>query len=422
MRILVVGSGGREHALVWRLARSPSKPELVAAPGNPGIAEAATLAAVKADDVAGLCELVERQRIDLTVVGPEAPLCAGLVDALAARGRRAFGPTQAAAALEGSKAFAKELMARHGIPSAPFGVFDDVAAAARFVDAAAGPLVVKADGLAAGKGVVVCADRAQAHEAVRAMLVDQEFGAAGARVVVEERLRGREASLMALADGERVVLLASAEDHKAVFDGDRGPNTGGMGAVSPSPRVDPALEREVLDRVLVPTVRAMAAEGRPFRGLLYAGLMLTPDRGLQVLEFNCRFGDPETQPVLMRLGDDLVPWLAGAAAGQLPDGEPRWDPRVAVCVVLTAPGYPGPHPQGAAIAGLERAAARPDVVVFHAGTRRDAGGLVTAGGRVLGVCALGADAAAARARAYEAVGDIRFQGMHYRRDIAARPA
>jgi phosphoribosylamine--glycine ligase len=225
---------------------------------------------------------------------------------------------------------------------------------------------------------------------------------------------------MALADGERVVLLASAEDHKPVFDGDRGPNTGGMGAVSPSPRVTPELEREVMDRVLVPTVRGMAAAGRPFRGVLYAGLMLTPDRGPQVLEFNCRFGDPETQPVLARLDDDLLPWLEGAAAGRLPTGEPRWDPRVAVCVVLTAPGYPGPYPKGAPVTGLERAAARPDVVVFHAGTRREGGGVVTAGGRVVGVTALGVTAQAARARAYEAVADIKFEGQHYRRDIAAR--
>ncbi|HEY3354012.1 MAG TPA: phosphoribosylamine--glycine ligase [Polyangia bacterium] len=421
MRVLVVGSGGREHALAWKLERDGARPALLAAPGNPGIGAAAALHPVKADDVAGLCDLVEREQIDLTVVGPEAPLCAGLVDALAARGRRAFGPSAAAAVLEGSKAFSKEFMARHGIPTAGFGVFDDVAAAERYIDAASGPLVVKADGLAAGKGVIVCSDREQARAAARSMLVDADFGAAGARIVVEERLSGREASLMALADGERLVLLASAEDHKAVFDGDRGPNTGGMGAVSPSPRVTAAVEREVLDRVLLPTVRGMAAEGRPFRGVLYAGIMLTPDRGPQVLEFNCRFGDPETQPVMMRLAGDLLPWLAGAAAGKLPDGEPAWDPRVAVCVVLTAPGYPGPYPQGAVIAGLDRAAAHPDVVVFHAGTRRQAPDAVaTAGGRVLGVCALGDTAAAARARAYEAVGDIRFEGMHYRRDIAAR--
>ena len=418
MRVLLVGGGGREHALAWKLRQSPGL-RLWAAPGNPGIAQAATLEAVKADDIGGLCDLASRHDIELTVVGPEAPLCAGLVDALATRGLRAFGPTQAAAALEGSKAFAKEFMARHGVPTGQFAVFDDAAAAARYVDAAAGPLVVKADGLCAGKGVVVCDDRAEAHAAVRRMLVDREFGAAGRRVVIEERLRGREASLMALSDGDRVVLLASAEDHKAVNDGDRGPNTGGMGAYSPSPLCTPEVTRCVLDGVMLPTVHGMAREGRPFRGLLYAGLMLT-DSGPMVLEFNCRFGDPETQVVLLRFGEDLAPWLSGAAAGRLPAGEPRWDPRVAVSVVLAAPGYPGSYPQGLPITGLDEAAALPDVALFHAGTRREAGGLVTAGGRVLNVCALGADIAAARARAYEAVARIRFGGMHFRRDIAAR--
>jgi phosphoribosylamine---glycine ligase len=418
MRVLLVGSGGREHALAWKLRQSPGL-RLWAAPGNPGIAEVASLEAVKADDLGGLCDVASRNDIELTVVGPEAPLCAGLVDALAARGLHAFGPTQAAAALEGSKAFAKEFMARHHVPTGGFAVFDDAAAAARYVDAAAGALVVKADGLAAGKGVVVCGDRAEAHAAVRRVLVDREFGAAGKRVVIEERLRGREASLMALSDGERVVMLASAEDHKAVYDGDRGPNTGGMGAYSPSPLCTPEVTRHVLDKVMIPTVRGMAREGRPFRGLLYAGLMLT-ESGPMVLEFNCRFGDPETQVVLMRFGDDLAKWLSGAAAGRLPAGEPRWDPRVAISVVLAAPGYPGSYPQGLPITGLDEAAALPDVALFHAGTRREAGGLVTAGGRVLNVCALGADIAAARARAYEAVARIGFEGMHFRRDIAAR--
>jgi phosphoribosylamine---glycine ligase len=419
MRVLLVGGGGREHALAWKLRQS-SGLTLWAAPGNPGIAEVATLEAVKADDVGGLCDLATRHDVELTVVGPEAPLCAGLVDALAERGLRALGPTRAAAALEGSKAFAKEFMARHGVPTGKFAVFDDAAAAGRFVDASTGPLVVKADGLCAGKGVVVCDGRAEAHAAVRRMLVEREFGAAGERVVVEERLRGREASLMALSDGERVVPLASAEDHKAVHDGDQGPNTGGMGAYSPSPLCTAEVTRHVLDTVLIPTVRGMAREGRPFRGVLYAGLMLTRDRGPMVLEFNCRFGDPETQVVMLRFGEKLAPWLSGAAAGRLPAGEPKWDPRVAVSVVLTSPGYPGPYPQGAPIAGLEEAAALPDVVVFHAGTRRTGGGLVTAGGRVLNVCALGADLGAARARAYEAVARIRFEGMHFRRDIAAR--
>jgi phosphoribosylamine--glycine ligase len=420
MRVLLVGSGGREHALAWKLRQGPTVSRLIATPGNPGIAEHAELAAVKADDVGGICDLATREDADLTVIGPEVPLCAGVVDALAARGLAAFGPTKAAAQLEGSKVFAKEFMARHRVPTGSFAVFDDAGAAGRYVDGASGPLVVKADGLCAGKGVVVCDDRAEAHDAVRRLLVDREFGSAGARVVVEERLRGREASLMAIADGERVVLLASAEDHKAVHDGDRGPNTGGMGAYSPSPLVTPEVARYVLETVLVPTVRGMAREGRPFRGVLYAGLMLTPDRGPLVLEFNCRFGDPETQVVMLRFGEELVPWLRGASAGRLPPGEPGWDPRVAVSVVLTAPGYPGAYPQGAPIAGVAEAAALPEVVVFHAGTRRAEEGLVTAGGRVLNVCALGSDLPQARQRAYEAVSRIRFEGMHFRRDIAAR--
>jgi phosphoribosylamine---glycine ligase len=419
MRVLLVGGGGRDHALAWKLRQTPGL-KLWAAPGNPGIAEVAKLEAVKADDMGGLCDLATRCDAELTVVGPEATLCAGLVDALAARGLCALGPTRAAAALEGSKAFAKEFMARHGIPTGGFGVFDDALAAGRFIDASAGPLVVKADGLCAGKGVVVCDERVEAHATVRRMLVDREFGAAGQRVVLEERLRGREASLMALSDGERVVLLASAEDHKAVHDGDRGPNTGGMGAYSPSPLCTPEVTRHVLDAVMVPTVRGMAREGRPFRGVLYAGLMLTADRGPMVLEFNCRFGDPETQVVMLRFGEALAPWLSGAASGRLPAGEPKWDPRVAVSVVLASPGYPGSYPGGAPITGLAEAAALPDVAVFHAGTRREGAGLVTAGGRVLNVCALGADIAVARARAYEAVARIHFEGMHFRRDIAAR--
>jgi phosphoribosylamine--glycine ligase len=419
MRVLLVGGGGREHALAWKLRQTPGL-KLWAAPGNPGIAEVATLQAVKADDLGGLCDLAARYDAELTVVGPEAPLCAGLVDALAARGRSALGPTREAAALEGSKAFAKEFMARHGVPTGQFAVFDNAEAADRYVDASAGPLVVKADGLCAGKGVVVCDDRDEAHAAVRRILVEREFGAAGQRVVLEERLRGREASLMALSDGERVVLLASAEDHKAAYDGDRGPNTGGMGAYSPSPPCTAEVTRRVLDAVMIPTVRGMAHEGRPFRGVLYAGLMLTADRGPMVLEYNCRFGDPETQVVMLRFGEHLAPWLSGAASGRLPPGEPKWDPRVAVSVVLASPGYPGSYPQGAPITGLEQAAALPDVAVFHAGTRREGAGLVTAGGRVLNVCALGADIAAARARAYEAVAHIRFEGMHFRRDIAAR--
>ena len=424
MRILLIGSGGREHALAWKIAGSPLCERLVVAPGNPGIeALDAKIACipVAVDDVPGLVALAANERIDFVVCGPEAALVAGAGDAFGRAGVRFFGPTQAAAEIEGSKAFAKTLMSEAGVPTAAFGSFDDVAAAEAFIDSQPGDLVVKADGLCAGKGVVVTSSHAEARAAARAMLSDRQFGAAGARVVIEERLIGREVSMMALVDGERFVLLASAEDHKQVFDGDRGPNTGGMGAYSPSPLVDDRLTARIAEAIFAPTVKAMAAAGRPFRGVLYGGLMLTPDRGPMVIEWNCRFGDPETQSVLMRFDGDLLPWLAGVAAGRMPEGAPRARPGVALCVVLAAGGYPAKPRAGDAITGLP--AARDDLVVFHAGTRRDGGAgspIVTAGGRVLGVTAYGADLTAARARAYGAIEEIRFDGMHFRRDIGLR--
>jgi phosphoribosylamine---glycine ligase len=420
MRVLVVGSGGREHALAWKISKSPLVAAVFAAPGNPGIAEVASLVPLRADDVEGIAGWVRQNRIDLVVVGPEAPLVAGLVDRLARDGVPAFGPTAAAAEIEGSKAFAKDVMEAAGIPTAEHGTFSEVEPALSWAHARGGRVVVKADGLAAGKGVVVCGELDEVEGALRAMLVEGIHGAAGARVVVEERLEGPEASCICFSDGERVRLLAAAQDHKRIFDGDRGPNTGGMGAFSPTPNVTPEVEALVENDVLLPAIREMARRGRPFQGALYAGIMLTP-RGPRVLEFNARLGDPETQPILMRLASDIVPALLAAAQGDLSRTTLAFDPRAAVGVVLAAPGYPGQVATGGAIAGLD--APRPDdVQVFHAGTVRGPdGGVVTSGGRVLTVCALGDGLDDAARRAYEAVDRIAFEGMQYRKDIGKRP-
>lgn len=419
MRVLVVGGGGREHALAWALSQSPALTALYAAPGNPGIARLARCVPVAADAVDALVDLAVAERIDLTVVGPEQPLALGLADRLRARGLRVFGPSRAAAALETSKAFAKGLMARHGIPTARFGVFDDPARARVFARELGGAVVVKADGLAGGKGAVVCPDLEAADAALGDMLERQVFGEAGARVVVEERLVGEELSFFALTDGEAVCPLGAAQDHKAVYDGDRGPNTGGMGAYSPTPLLSDPLAEEILERIVRPAVRALAAEGRPFQGVVYAGLMLTPD-GPRVLEFNARFGDPEAQVILPRLATDLLSLCLAVAEGRGLPAAVAWRPDAAVCVVLASGGYPGSYRTGYPIGGVERAAARPGVLLFHAGTAERGGQLVTAGGRVLGVTAVAPDLPAAIGRAYEAVADIAFEGMHYRRDIGAR--
>ena len=421
MRVFLVGSGGREHALAWRIAASPLCAELVVAPGNPGIAgePKVTCVPIAVDAVAELTAAAVAERADLVVCGPEVSLAAGLGDALRAAGIPFFGPSRAAAEIESSKAFAKRLMKEAGVPTAAFGVFDDLAAAEAFIDAQPGAVVVKADGLAAGKGVVVTSTKAEAKAAVRTMLEGRAFGAAGARVVIEERLSGREVTMMALCDGTRLALLASSEDHKAVRDGETVPMPPVLGPSSPSPLVGEALAQTMLETLFVPTVRALAAAGRPFRGLLYGGFMLTPDRGPMVIEWNCRFGDPETQVVLMRMDEDILPWLAGVANGAMPAGAPRVRPGVAICVVLAAANYPGAPRLGDPIAGLPAPA--PDLVAFHAGTKRGADGrLVTAGGRVLGVTAYGADLGAARARAYGAIERIAFDGQHYRRDIGMR--
>jgi phosphoribosylamine--glycine ligase len=419
LRVLLVGGGGREHALAWKLAQSPRLGTLYAAPGNPGIAEIAECVPVRADDVRAIADLADRKRIDLTVVGPEAPLALGVADLLEARGRPVFGPSRTAAALESSKVFSKELFARHGIPTARFAVFDRPDAARGFVRDLRGRAVVKADGLAAGKGAVVCTDVAEADRAIGDMMERRIFGEAGARVVVEEYLEGEEVSVFALTDGQTVCPLASAQDHKAAFDGDRGPNTGGMGAYSPAPVLDPALAAEVTRTVLEPTIRAMAAEGRPYRGVLFAGLMLTA-AGVRLLEYNVRFGDPECQVLMLRLAEDLLPLCQAVAEGHGLPTSVAWRPEAAVCVVLASGGYPGEYATGVPIEGLERAGAHPRVTVFHAGTAWREGRLVTAGGRVLGVAALAADIPAALEAAYAGVGEIRFDRMHYRRDIGHR--
>jgi len=420
MRILVVGSGGREHALAWKISRSPLVRELFAVPGNPGIARIAKPVALNADDVDGIARFARGAQIDLVVVGPEGPLVAGLADRVAKEGIAVFGPSAAAAEIEGSKAFAKDVMQAAGIPTAEYATFSELSAAAAWARARGGRVVVKADGLAAGKGVVVCGDAAEAEAALRAMLVEKAHGAAGAKVVVEERLEGPEASCIAFTDGERVRMLAAAQDHKRIFDGDRGPNTGGMGAFSPTPNVGPELLADIERAVLVPAVREMARRGRPFRGALYAGLMLTA-KGPRVLEFNARLGDPETQPILMRMRNDIVPALLAAARGDLSGVALEFDARAAVGVVLAAEGYPGKVASGDAIDGADGPFGE-GVEVFHAGTARSPDGrVVTNGGRVLTVCALGQGLDDAARRAYEAASRIRFRGMQYRRDIGKKP-
>jgi phosphoribosylamine--glycine ligase len=417
MRILVVGSGGREHALAWKIAQSPQLTRLWCAPGNPGMAPIADCLDIGAEDSASLVEFAQRERVDLTVVGPEDPLAQGIVDVFQERGLRVFGPTARAAELESSKVFAKRLFRDHGIPSGEFEVFDDISAALRAVEQRTPPIVIKADGLARGKGVTVAETREQAADALRQAMADRVFGDAGARVLIDEYLTGPEVTVMALADGETIVPLAAAQDHKPIFDGDRGPNTGGMGCYSPVPMLTDDFYQQAVADIIEPTAAAMRAEGRPYRGVLYAGLVMTRD-GLKVLEFNCRFGDPESQVVLPRLESDLVELLDAAVDGRLREVACRWTDRAAVCVVMASGGYPGDYEKGKPISGLDAVAAMDDVVVFHAGTRRAADRVVTAGGRVLGVTALGDSFRQAVDRAYQAVDRIRFEGAHCRRDIA----
>lgn len=421
MRILVVGGGGREHALVWRLARDPGVHELLAAPGNPGIARHARCLPVAPDDVSELLEAVEREAIDLTVIGPEGPLVAGLADELIARGRRVFGPTRAAARIEGSKAWAKELCERHGIPCARSRAATTMAEALEALEEFEPPYVVKADGLAAGKGVVIAEGQVEAAAASRAALQERAFGEAGDTVLIEEFLSGREVSAFGISDGHDVMPIGFAQDFKRVADADEGPNTGGMGAYSPVPFVDDETAAGVVDGVLVRTVRAMEAEGVPFRGVLYAGLMLT-DAGPKVLEFNARLGDPETQVLLPRLEADVADLFLASAEGGISGSSGAVSASSCVTVVLASAGYPGPCETGFAISGLEEAASVDGALVFHAGTREQRGRVVTSGGRVLSVGGVGRTVADARDSAYEACAQISFEGMQYRSDIAAQAA
>jgi phosphoribosylamine---glycine ligase len=416
MRVLLIGSGGREHALAWGLARSPGLQELHAAPGNPGIAELAACHEVGVGDLAGLTELAVELGADLVVVGPEAPLVAGVADRVAAAGIACFGASGEAAQLEGSKAFAKDVMAAAGVPTAAFSVCDTVAAAQLAIAEADGNVVIKADGLAAGKGVFVCSSAAEAEAAVRACLVEQRFGGSGARVLVEQRMEGPEVSMLALCDGEDVLPLAPVRDYKRALDGDRGPNTGGMGCISPVPELDASFVDEVVATVHRPVIAEMARRRTPFRGCLYAGLMLTRD-GPRVLEFNARWGDPETQVLVPRLDGNLLDALHRAATGRLAGAELAVRPDACVSVVLAAAGYPDAPEAGAEIHGIGRASELEGVTVFHAGTRLEDGELVVSGGRVLNVSAVARDLAEARDRAYEAVDLIRFDGMQRRSDI-----
>jgi len=421
MNILIIGGGGREHALAWKTAQSARIQKVYVAPGNAGTAREAKCenVAIAADDVDGLLKFAQSNKVDLTIVGPEAPLVLGVVDRFRTAGLRCFGPTKASAQLEGSKAFAKDFLARHKIPTAAYGNFTDVAAAEAFIRKMGAPIVVKADGLAAGKGVIIAASIDEAIAAVRDMLAGNVFGEAGHRVVVEEFLQGEEASFIVMADGAHVLALATSQDHKRVGDGDTGPNTGGMGAYSPAPVVTPEIHARVMREVIEPTIRGMQAEGHPYTGFLYAGLMINGRGDIKVLEFNCRFGDPETQPVMLRLKSDFVTLIEAALDGRLDQVSAEWDARAALGVVMAAGGYPGSYKKGDDIEGLPVTDA-PDAKVFHAGTTLKDSKVVTSGGRVLCVTALGGTVAAAQQHAYQVVRQIRWNGAQYRSDIGYR--
>lgn len=419
MKILVIGSGGREHALLWKLSRSPRVTSLLCAPGNAGTATLAVNHPVPASDLQGLVSLAKAEKVDLTVVGPDDPLAAGIVDLFRKEGLRVFGPTAEAARLESSKSFAKDFMVRHGIPTALSSTYADSTAALAHCATASYPLVVKADGLALGKGVVIAQDRAEAELAVRQSMIERVFGDAGTTVVIEEFLSGPECSIHALVDGGGYLLFPDAKDHKRALDGDLGLNTGGMGTISPSRVVDGAMSERIRREILDPFVKGLKADGLAFSGMLFPGLMMTP-AGPKVLEFNCRFGDPETQVLMRRLKGDLLDLIEGTIDGRLEGLSLEWDERAAVCIVLASGGYPGPIEKGKPINGLEEAAASdPDIVVFHAGTSLAGGGTVTSGGRVLGITALGRDLEEARAKAYAAAAMIRFEGKQLRGDIGA---
>ncbi len=420
MKVLVIGSGGREHALVWKLSQSERVKSISCVPGNAGIRKLANCVKIAADDVDALLEFALKENIDLTVVGPESALAKGIVDRFQEKGLRIFGPTAAAAELESSKVFCKDFLRKYDIPTADYETFDRPEPAKRFIDKIGAPCVVKADGLAAGKGVLVCQTKSEAKQAVDLIMKEGAFGEAGGKIVIEEFLSGEEVSFIAFVDGENVLPLPSSQDHKAIFEGDRGPNTGGMGAYSPAPVLDEAMTMRVMHEIMLPTVRGMAAEGRPYKGMLYAGLMIDEDEKINVLEFNCRFGDPECQPLLMRLQTDMVDVFERAIDGTLDAIELEVDPRPAVCVVMASEGYPSACKTGRPITGLVNAAKLKDVMIFHAGTVVENQTTLTAGGRVLGVTAIDSSIAKAIERAYKAVDKIKWKGSYFRRDIGHR--
>ena len=419
MNILVVGSGGREHALAWKIAKSRKVKKIFCAPGNPGIAQLAECVPIKIDDINGLREFAVKEKIDLTVVGPELPLTLGIVDSFEEKGLNIFGPSKKAAEIEGSKVFAKDLMQKYEIPTAAYRVFKNPKDAKDYVKEHSLPLVVKADGLAAGKGVIICKTKEDALDAIRLIMEKREFGRAGDRVIVEEFLKGQEVSFLAITDGKTVIPLPPCQDHKAVFDGDTGPNTGGMGAYSPTPLVTVKLKDEITNSIVIPTVKAMEKEGRPYKGVLYAGLMITKD-GPMVLEYNCRFGDPETQPIMMRLKNDLIDVLSASVEGRLNRIKLNCDNKLAICVVMASKGYPGNYEKGKEIRGVEDVSRLKNVVVFHAGTAINGNKLVTAGGRVLSVTAMGVGIKRAMNKVYGATSRIKWEGAHYRKDIGVK--
>lgn len=419
MKVLVVGGGGREHALVWKIAQSPEVSKVYCAPGNEGISHQATLVPIEANDLNGLLEFARKERMDLTVVGPEEPLTRGIVDLFESKGLPIFGANQKAAELEGSKAFAKEMMKKYHIPTASYEIFEDRQSAIDYVQKQGAPIVVKADGLAGGKGVILCKSVREAIEAIDRMMVKKIFGVAGNRVVIEEYLVGEEASYIAFTDGKSILPLASSQDHKAIFDGDEGPNTGGMGAYSPAPVVTEEVNQKIVEKILRPIIQGMAEEGRPYRGVIYAGLMISNGQP-RVLEFNARFGDPETQPALVRMKGDMIPILEACIRGTLSRCQIEWDQRASVCVVMASKGYPGDYEKGKRIEGLEEVSRMKDIFVFHAGTTLKNGQVVTNGGRVLGVTGLGENIPKAIERTYQAVEKISWEGVHFRKDIGKK--
>lgn len=419
MKVLVVGSGGREHALVWKIAQSPLVKKIYCAPGNAGISEQAECVNIRADDIPGLLGFASRNKIDLTVVGPELPLTLGIVDEFTRKGLKIFGPTRDAARIEGSKVFAKELMKRHGIPTANFRIFTDRNSAVDYLLEDGTPIVIKADGLAAGKGVIVAKSMNEARKAIDDIMVKKIFGEAGRSIVIEEFLEGEEVSIICITDGENFVLLPPSQDHKRVFDNDKGPNTGGMGAYSPVPLVTESLEKKIINRIIKPVINAFSIEGIVYKGVIYAGLMIKKGNPY-VLEFNCRFGDPETQPLMMRVESDIVDIMLSAIEGKLGMKELKCREESSVCVVMASGGYPGEYQKGFEIKGLEEVKKMKNVVVFHAGTAKKDGRIVTAGGRVLGVTGIGSDLESAIKTAYSAVNMITWEGVHYRKDIGKR--